>query len=259
MTERDVKTAAELFDLTDRVVVLTGASSGLGAQWAPVLAGAGAHVVMAARRAPELEAVAARTPGGTSIVADVTSDDDRHRIVDTAMSAFGRIDVLINNAGAAHSAPAGDTTIDDFRWMLDTDLTSLFALSQLVGAVMVDAGRGGSVINNASLAAERAVDRYPLAAYTAAKAGVVGLTRSLASEWGPHQVRVNAIGPAFFPTPTSGFLQDPEQVKWIESHTALRRTARIDELDGLILFLASDASTFFTGQHFLADGGWSVF
>ena len=88
---------------------------------------------------------------------------------------------------------------------------------------------------------------------------MVALTRSLASEWGPFGVRINAIGPAFVPTPTSGFLQDPEQVAWIEAHTALRRTARIEELDGLVVFLASDASTFITGQHLLVDGGWSVF
>jgi NAD(P)-dependent dehydrogenase (short-subunit alcohol dehydrogenase family) len=142
--------------------------------------------------------------------------------------------------------------------MVETDLSSLFALSQMVGRAMIDAGRG-SIINVASLAAERCVDRYPLAAYSAAKAGVVALTRSLAAEWGPHGIRVNAVGPAFFPTRLSGFLQDPEQVAWIEQHTALRRPARLDELDGLIVFLASDASTFITGQHLLVDGGWSVY
>jgi gluconate 5-dehydrogenase len=89
--------------------------------------------------------------------------------------------------------------------------------------------------------------------------GVVALTRSLASEWGRHAIRVNAIGPAFFPTATAGYLQDPDQVEWIKGHTALKRPARIDELDGLIVFLASDASTFITGQHFLVDGGWSVY
>jgi NAD(P)-dependent dehydrogenase (short-subunit alcohol dehydrogenase family) len=116
-----------------------------------------------------------------------------------------------------------------------------------------------AVINIASLGADRALDRYPLAAYSAAKAGVVAITRSLASEWGQHGVRVNAIGPAFFPTRLSGFLEDPEQVAWITRHTALRRPARLDELNGAVVFLASDASSYLTGQHLYVDGGWSVY
>jgi NAD(P)-dependent dehydrogenase (short-subunit alcohol dehydrogenase family) len=253
-----IRTPGELFDLSGRVVILTGASSGLGARWAPVLGAAGAHLVLTARRERELRRTAERTPGATVVVGDVCDPAHRRHLVDVTLESFGRIDVLVNNAGGAASAPALDTTIDDFRSMIDTDLVALFALSQLVGRHMVDAGRG-SIINNASLAAERCVDRYPLSAYSAAKAGVVAVTRSLAAEWGRSGVRVNAIGPAFFPTPTSGNLEDPEQVAWIEQHNALGRTARIDELDGTILFLASDASTFVTGQHLLVDGGWSIF
>ena len=165
----------------------------------------------------------------------------------------------MNNAGIAASSPALDTSIYDFRDMIDADLTSVFELTKLVGRSMIERNSGGSIINVASLGAERSVDRYPLPAYSAAKAGVVALTRSLASEWGRHAIRVNAIGPAFFPTATAGYLQDPDQVEWIKGHTALKRPARIDELDGLVVFLASDASTFITGQHFLVDGGWSVY
>jgi hypothetical protein len=253
-----VRTPTEMFDLTDRVVVLTGASSGLGARWAPVLAAAGAHVVVTARRQVELERTAAETPGSIVISGDVTRAEDRARIVDGTLERFGRIDVLVNNAGGAASTPALDTTPDELRSMIETDLVALFALSQLVGRHMVEAGHG-SIINNASLAAERSLDRYPLAAYAAAKAGVVAVTRSLAAEWGRSGVRVNAVGPAFFPTPTSGNLEDPDQVAWIERHNALGRTARIDELDGMIVFLASDASSFVTGQHLIVDGGWSVY
>jgi NAD(P)-dependent dehydrogenase (short-subunit alcohol dehydrogenase family) len=255
----DIKGPAELFGLDGKVVIVTGASSGLGAQWCPVLAAAGAQVVLAARREAELAEVAATAVGSIAIPADVTSGEDRQRLFDETIRRFGRVDVLINNAGVAASSPALDTTVDDFRSMLDADLTSLFALSQLVGRAMVDARRGGSIINISSLGAERSLDRYPLPAYNAAKAGVVALTRSLASEWGRHAIRVNAIGPAFFPTATAGYLQDPEQVEWVSGHTALKRPARIDELDGLIVFLASDASTFITGQHLLVDGGWSVY
>ena len=254
-----IKGPAELFGLDGKVIIVTGASSGLGAQWAPVLAAAGAHVVLAARREAELAEVAARTPGSVAIRADVTSEEDRQLLFDETMKRFGQVDVLINNAGIAASTPALETTLEAFREMLDADLTSLFALSPLVGRAMVDANRGGSIINVSSLGAERSLNRYPLPAYSAAKAGVVALTRSLASEWGRHAIRVNAIGPAFFPTATAGYLQDPEQVEWVSGHTALKRAARIDELDGLIVFLASDASTFITGQHFLVDGGWSVY
>jgi hypothetical protein len=254
----DVRDPGRLFALDDKVVVLTGASSGLGAHWAPVFGAAHAHVVLAARRKTELQGVAAGIDGALVVPADITVAEDRARIVDAALQRFGRIDVLVNNAGAAVSAPAVETTVDDFRHMVDTDLTSAFALTQLVGREMITRGRG-SIVNVASLAADRSVDRYPLAAYSAAKAGLVALTRALAAEWGRHGVRVNAVGPAFFPTRLSGFLEDAEQVAWIEQHTALQRPGRIDELDGTMVFLASDASSYITGQLFLVDGGWSVY
>jgi len=253
-----ITTPGELFGLSDKVAVVTGASSGLGARWAAVLAGAGARIVVTARREKELREVAAGVRDALVLPGDLTDDDHRRHVVEATLERFGRIDVLINSAGTAASAPALETTVAEFRAMIDTDLTALFALTQLVGAPMVDAGRG-SIINVTSLGAERSLDRYPLAAYNAAKAGVAALTRSLAAEWGPHGVRVNAVAPAFFPPRLSGFLQDPDQVAWIRSHTALRRPARLDELDGTILFLASDASSYLTGQHLLADGGWSVY
>jgi NAD(P)-dependent dehydrogenase (short-subunit alcohol dehydrogenase family) len=193
----DVAAPAQLFSLAQKVVVISGASSGLGARWAPVVAAAGGTVVLSARREPELAQVAAAIPGSLVVPADLTLAQDRQRLVETTLRRFGRIDVLVNNAAAAAaSAPARDTSPEEFGELIDADLTSLFALTQLAGAAMLDAGRG-SIINVASLAAERSLDRYPLAAYSAAKAGVVALTRSLAAEWGQHGIRVNAIGPAF--------------------------------------------------------------
>jgi NAD(P)-dependent dehydrogenase (short-subunit alcohol dehydrogenase family) len=249
---------AELFGLQGRTVVVTGASSGLGARWVPVLAGMGAKVVITARREAELREVAEATPGTLAVPGDLTSEDHRRALVGATIDAFGTIDVLVNNAGTAASAPALDTSVEDFRDLVDTDLTAVFALTRLVGQHMVDARRG-SIINVTSLGAERCLDRYPLAAYNAAKAGLVALTRSLASEWGRFGVRVNAVAPAFFPTRLSGFLQDPDQVDWISSHTALGRPPTLDELDGTIVFLASDASTYVTGHHLIVDGGWSVY
>jgi NAD(P)-dependent dehydrogenase (short-subunit alcohol dehydrogenase family) len=218
-------------------------------QWTAALAGAGAKLVVTARRVAELAAIA-ESVGALAIPGDLTSEDHRRQLVAETLDRHGRIDVLINNAGTAASAPAIDTTLDDFRDMLDADLASVFALTQLVGGAMIEAGRG-SIINIASLGAERVLDRYTLDAYNAAKAGVVAMTRNLAAEWGRLGVRVNAVGPAFFPTRLSGFLEDPEQVAWIEHHSALGRAGRIDELDGSIIFLASHASSYITGQHLL--------
>jgi NAD(P)-dependent dehydrogenase (short-subunit alcohol dehydrogenase family) len=254
----EVASHRDLFDLTGKGVLVTGASSGLGARWAPVLAASGARVAIAARREAELAEVAAASPAIFPVAGDVTVDADRRRIVDAAVKRLGGIDVLVNAAGTAVSAPAIDLGIDAFREMIETDLVATFALTQLVGRSMVEAGRG-SIVNISSLAAERCLDRYPLVAYNSAKAALVAMTRSLAAEWGPAGVRVNAVGPAFFPTRLSGFLEDADQVAWIAGHTALRRAARLEELDGTIVFLASDASSYITGQHLVVDGGWSVF
>ena len=248
----------ELFGLDGKVVIVTGASSGLGARWVPVLAAAGAQVVITARREGELAAVADAAPGTLAVPGDVTSDEHRRHLVDTTIDAFGRVDVLVNNAGTAASAPAVDVPLEDFRDLIETDLNAVFALTQLVGRHMVDAQRG-SIINVTSLGAERCLDRYPLAAYNAAKAGLAAITRSLAAEWGQFGVRVNSLGPAFFPTRLSGFLEDQSQVEWITAHTALRRPPTIDELDGAVVFLASDASSYITGQQLYVDGGWSVY
>jgi NAD(P)-dependent dehydrogenase (short-subunit alcohol dehydrogenase family) len=258
MQQPDVRVPAEMFGLTGKIVLVTGASSGLGARWVPVLGAAGATVVITARRTHELALVAATAAGTLALPGDITDAAHREYVIAEMLDRYGHIDVVVNNAGTAMSKPALDTSVEEFSDMIDTDLTSVFALSTLAGRAMVGNG-GGSIINITSLGAERCLDRYKLAAYNAAKAGVVALTRSLAEEWGADGVRVNAVAPAFFPTRLSGFLEDPEQVRWVEHHTSLKRVARLDELDGMIVFLASDASSYITGQHLLVDGGWSVY
>jgi NAD(P)-dependent dehydrogenase (short-subunit alcohol dehydrogenase family) len=186
---------------------------------------------------------------------DVRSPTDRQTLVTAAIERFGRIDILVNNAGIAHTEPAETEPEERIRQLLETNLVSLYALTQLAARDMLARG-AGVIVNVASPAAMISLDRYPLAGYGASKAGVVALTRELAAEWGARGIRVNALAPSFFPSATSGWLHDPDQVAWISAH-AVSGAPRAEELDGPLLFLASDASSYITGQTLLVDGGWS--
>jgi NAD(P)-dependent dehydrogenase (short-subunit alcohol dehydrogenase family) len=253
------------FRLDGRVAIVTGASSGLGARFATVLHAAGAHVVLAARRADRLQAVAETIAVDQSedgavrwVPCDVTDDAARVRLVEVAASLTGRVDVLVNNAGTVEEGDGLVEPLDGVRRVMETNLLAVYRLCQLVVGRISEA-TGGSIINIASINAFRSEDRYPLAGYVASKAGVVGLTRELAAQWGRRGIRVNAIAPGYFPTEMTGLLEDPEQLAWIRIHTALGRPAEISELDGTLLFLATRASTYMTGQTLIVDGGWSAF
>jgi NAD(P)-dependent dehydrogenase (short-subunit alcohol dehydrogenase family) len=178
--------------------------------------------------------------------------------VEAALERYGRIDILVNNAGVAFSAPAEDEDIERVRTLVETNLLAVFAMAQLVAPHMFEQG-GGTIVNIASPSATTSLDRYPLAGYAASKGGVVALTRELAAQWGRRGVRVNAIAPHFFPAATDGYLEDPELVRWLTARLPLGRTARIEELDGPLLFLCSDASSYVTGQTLVVDGGWTVY
>jgi NAD(P)-dependent dehydrogenase (short-subunit alcohol dehydrogenase family) len=245
-----------LMRLDGRVAVVTGTSSGLGQRFARVLDTAGASVVLASRRHDDDTELAASLRDAVAVRCDVRSPTDRQNLVAEATERYGRIDILVNNAGVAHSEPAETEPEDRVRHVLETNLVSLYALTQLAARDMLARG-AGVIVNVASPAAMISLDRYPLAGYGASKAGVVALTRELAAQWGPRGVRVNALAPSFFPSATSGWLQDPDQVAWISAHAVLGRAARAEELDGPLLFLAGDASSYITGQTLLVDGGWS--
>jgi NAD(P)-dependent dehydrogenase (short-subunit alcohol dehydrogenase family) len=247
----------DLFRLDGRVAIVTGASSGLGARFAETLAGAGAAVVVTARRTAELSQLADRLPDALAVPADLRRDADRRAVVEAALDRYQRIDVLVNNAGTAHAGPAEQESLDDFVGQYDTNTVAVFGLAQQVGRHMLECG-SGSIINIASAAASASMDRYGLAGYVASKSAVVGLTRELASQWGGRGVRVNAIAPGWFPTASSGFLTDPDQVAWISARSPLGRPGRLDELDGPLLFLASDASSYLTGETLRVDGGWNT-
>jgi hypothetical protein len=242
--------------LADRVALVTGTSSGLGRRFAQVLDGAGARVVLASRRHEDDIELAGQLRNALPVRCDVRVAADREALVAAALDRFGGLDVLVNNAGVAYSGPAEDETPEQVQNLVDTNLIALFALTQLVGRHMLERARG-VIVNVASPSAVVSLDRYGLAGYGATKAGVVALTRELAAQWGGRGVRVNALAPSFFPSATTGWLQDPDQVAWISAHAPLGRPPRPDELDGPLLFLAGDASSYITGQTIYVDGGWT--
>jgi NAD(P)-dependent dehydrogenase (short-subunit alcohol dehydrogenase family) len=244
--------------LAGRAVIVTGASSGLGARFATVLADAGADVVAAARRADRLEALAATHSRIHSLACDVTDDDDRERLVATTLERFGRIDVCVNNAGASSGGPEAQATTDAFRRVLQLNLEAVFALSQAVAQPMRELG-SGSVINISSMFSLVASAPVPDAGYVASKSAVNGLTRELAAQWARDGIRVNAIAPGFFASEmTAELVEDERSQRWFERMCPMGRPGRPEELDGILLFLASDASSYCTGQIFAIDGGWTI-
>src|SRR3954469_6143869 len=243
--------------LTDRVVLITGASSGLGVQMAGAAARAGARVVLAARRRDRLQEVADEIDGADFVAADVAVAEDRRRLIDTVVERFGRLDALVNNAGVSHTGPALRQTGSEFARVLEVNLVAPFELSCLaVAAMRANGGGGGSIVNVASVMALRSVDPFPDAAYVASKAGLIGLTRELASQWGRHGVRVNALAPGFFASEmTEGLIAPDGAPDWLRAQTPLQRTGHAGELDEPLLFLLGSGSAFVTGQVLLVDGG----
>ncbi|MEI5522180.1 SDR family oxidoreductase [Streptomyces brasiliscabiei] len=248
---------AGLFSLHGRTAVVTGASSGLGARFAAVLAGAGATVFAAARRLDRLTALADADPRIHPVVCDVARDEDRVRLAETVLGATGRIDVLVNNAGAPGAVRAEDEGADDFAAVLAVNLVAPFHLARL----MAESGEaeGRSVVNVSSVLGLVAGAPLGGASYAASKAGLIGLTRELAGQWGPAGIRVNALAPGWFRSEmTDGLFADDRSRRWVERGTMLGRGGTPGELDGALLFLASDASSYCTGQVLTVDGGWTA-
>jgi len=244
--------------LAGRVAVVTGASSGLGARFAAVLAEAGAQVVAAARRLERLEALAGEHPAIHPLACDVTTEDGPRELVASALDRFGRVDVCVNNAGIASGGPELQATLDGFRAVLRVNLEALFAVSLAAAAPMREQG-AGSVVNVSSMFGSVASAPVPDAGYVASKSAVNGLTRELAAQWAGDGVRVNAIAPGWFPSElTAELLDDERSRRWLERQCPMGRPGRIDELDGVLLFLASDASSYCTGQVITVDGGWTI-
>jgi NAD(P)-dependent dehydrogenase (short-subunit alcohol dehydrogenase family) len=252
-----------LFDLDGKVAVVTGASSGLGESFARVLVSAGAKVVAAARRLDRLEVLAKEldgtAPGQGRVVpvrCDVTNERDRHELVEVARGVTGRIDVLVNNAGMPGVPHAEEETVDGFAALLDLNLAAGFHLAATVAATLTD-GDTLSVINISSVIGLVSTAPIGGAAYAASKSGTIGLTRELAGQWGRRGIRVNAIVPGWFDTEmTEGLFTDDRSAGWVRRNTMLGRGGREGEVDGALLFLASDASSYVTGHALVVDGGW---
>lgn len=238
---------------------MTGASSGLGARFARVLDGAGAAVVLVARREERLEALASELREAIAIPADVADLASAARVVEAALDRFGRIDVLVNNAGAGDYLPALEETVEQFVDVVNLNLIGAFALTQRVAQAMVERGTSGAVVNIASIRGLVGMGQIPGAGYAASKTGLLGLTRDLGDQWARKGIRVNALAPGWFRTEMTDEMFDDERAQqWMRSRTPMGRTGAEHELDGALLFLASDASSFVTGVTLPVDGGWTA-
>src|SRR5215213_1309469 len=248
-----------MLSLKGHVIIVTGASSGLGEQLARALAAAGAVPVLAARRADRLARLRGELPGVDAVACDVTDAGDRERLVATVMERHGRLDGLINNAGVGATGPALKTSVEAFGRVLDVNLTAPFALACLA-ATRMRANGGGSIVNVASVMGLRSIGQIPDAAYVASKAGIIGLTRELASQWGRYGIRVNAVAPGFFASEMTAELgDDPEAFPpFLLERTPLGRGGRAGELDAAVVFLLGQGGSYVTGHVLSVDGGMAV-
>ena len=256
----DPERALDRFRLDDRVVVVTGASSGLGQRFARVVSGVGAKVVLAARRVDRLEALSADLPDALAVECDVTSPDGPQHLIDATVDHYSRLDVLINNAGISRVIPAVDDDLDDFRHELEVDLVAPYDLARRAARWWIDNDHPGVVVNLGSVLGEVSGGRLRVPGYATAKGGLHNLTRELAVQWARKGIRVNALAPAWFETEMNSaemFHTDSGR-NYVESGTPMGRGGEPHELDGALLLLASDAGSYLTGHILLVDGGWTA-
>ncbi len=250
----------ELFDLSGRVAIVTGASKGLGKSMALALAGAGADVALHARDVEGLKAVkkAIEALGKRAefFVADVLNKSQIEAGVEETIGTFGHIDILVNNAGVNIRKPVLELSPEEWDLVVSTNLKGYFLMAQAVVPHMLSRG-GGKVINMASILGAVALPTQ--VAYASSKGGVIQMTKVMALEWAKRGIQVNAIGPTYFETPLVAQLRnDPERFNFIVDRTPMGRWGQPEELAGVVVFLASRASDFVTGQTIFIDGGWTI-
>jgi NAD(P)-dependent dehydrogenase (short-subunit alcohol dehydrogenase family) len=250
----------KLLELGGKTALVTGGSRGLGLQMAEALGEMGARVAISARKKDELEEAAAHLKKGGieafPVVADVGKREAIPTLADAVIAKLGRLDILVNNAGATWGAPAEDHPLDAWDKLVNVNMTGAFLLSQAFAKRCMIPAKWGRIVNVASVAGLMGQDpRFaPTAAYTATKHGVVGLTRQLAAEWGVHGITVNAICPGFFPSKMTKTVLATVGEK-IRDLTPTRRLGNDEDLKGLVVLLASEASRHITGQAIAVDGG----
>jgi gluconate 5-dehydrogenase len=248
----------ELFDLTGRVAIITGGATGLGRQMAEALAEAGAQLVLCARNKErcDLAATELRELGAEvlSFGCDVRRPESIQRVVDETAARFGRIDILINNAGTSWGAPIEDMKLEQWNKVMETNMTGAFLFCQVVGKVMLPQKRG-KIVNIASVAGLRgSPPAFQAIGYQASKGALIAFTRDLACKWAAHNIHVNAIAPGWFPTNMSGAVieRNPDALR---ERIPLHRFGSEHDLKGAAVFLASAASDFVTGHVLVVDGG----
>jgi NAD(P)-dependent dehydrogenase (short-subunit alcohol dehydrogenase family) len=253
--------ARQSFDLSGRVAIVTGGSVGLGRQMAEGLAEMGANLVLCARKKERcLQATGELEKLGVNVLplgCDVKEQASIQEVADTTVKHFGRIDILINNAGTSWGAPVETMTLEQWNKVIETNLTGTFLFSQAVGKVMIGQRRG-KIINIASVAGLRGSSpKLPAIGYSASKGGVIIFTKDLASKWGMHNIQVNAIAPGWFPTDMSEKVIERNKEELLAG-IPLGRFGGPEDLKGAAIFLASTASDFVTGHVLVVDGGQSA-
>jgi NAD(P)-dependent dehydrogenase (short-subunit alcohol dehydrogenase family) len=252
----------KLFDLSGKTAIVTGGGKGVGRQLAQGLAEAGANIVVCARKpdrceeaAAELEQLGVRALG---LGCDVRDPEQVQAVVERTTAAFGGVDILVNNAGTVWGASPEDTPLDGWQKVIDVNLTGVFLFSQAAGRVMIGAG-GGAIVNIASVAGLRSgpPEIMNAIAYNATKGGVIAFTRDLAGKWAQHGIRVNAIAPGWFPSDMANFVINQHGDDLLR-HIPLGRFGGPEDLKGVVVFLASDASAFVTAHTLVVDGGQSA-
>ena len=253
----------QLFDLIGRVAVVTGGSRGLGLQMAEALGEMGARIAITARKKDELEQAVAHLKdlgiAATAYPCDLGKREQIEPLAAAIMAKFGKVDILVNNAGATWGAPAEDHPMEAWDKLVNLNLSGAFLLSQIIAKQSMIPGNWGRIINIASVNGVQATDMRLLknAAYVATKHGLVGLTRQLAAEWGCHGITVNAICPGFFPSKMTRATLDTAG-EFVRQLTPTGRLGGDEDLKGLVVLLASDASRHITGQAIAVDGGSTI-
>ncbi len=251
----------ELFDLTGKTAIVTGGSRGIGKGMAEGLAEAGANLMLCARRQESLDqTVAEFTERGFNAAGrtcDVSKPEEVEAVVAAAIEQYGSVDILINNAGISWGAMPEDMPLEKWQKVIDVNLTGCFLMAQAVGREMLKNNRG-SIINVASIAGMTSSANGPFySGYVASKAGLIGLTRELAASWGRRGIRVNAVAPGFFHSRLADAVIDIYE-RSIQENNVIPRVGNEGELKGVAVFLASDASSYITGQTIAVDGGMTV-